>query len=145
MKFHNILVVCTGNICRSPMAEILLKEVFPNKHIFSAGTYGLTGESIDPLAEACLNTINLSGLQHIAQKITADHIRQADLILTMSNRQLRFIEQEWPFSRGKVFRLGHWQHKDIVDPYQQSSAFFMQVFNEIQLCINDWQPRLQDH
>ena len=47
MQINNILVVCVGNICRSPMAEYLLKQQFPQLHIESAGISGLVGHNAD--------------------------------------------------------------------------------------------------
>ena len=50
MAFENILVVCVGNICRSPMAEALLKQRFPEKNIDSAGVGALVGHGADDAA-----------------------------------------------------------------------------------------------
>ena len=52
MAFENILVVCVGNICRSPMAEALLKQRFPEKNIDSAGVGALVGHAADAAASA---------------------------------------------------------------------------------------------
>lgn len=48
--FNSILVVCTGNICRSPIGERYLRSLFPNKRIDSAGTNALVGHAADESA-----------------------------------------------------------------------------------------------
>lgn len=125
------------------MAEVLFKNAFPTRQIFSAGTHAVVNHGIDEHAQICLQSIGLDGHSHIAQQLNATHVRQADIILTMSQRQLQFIESEWPFSKGKTFRLGHWQRQDIPDPYQRSQAFFDQTLQHIQQFSQDWFERLQ--
>jgi protein-tyrosine phosphatase len=54
----------------------------------------------------------------------------------MSKNQQAHIEQTWPFAKGKVFRLGHWQNKNVPDPYQHDQAFLMRhvsLFNSVSL------------
>lgn len=138
MKIQNILVVCVGNICRSPMAEYLLKQQHPNIHVESAGISGLVGHPADDKAQLCMLRLNIDMSNHIAKKLNADLIKKADLILVMSNNQQRHLEQTWPFSKGKVFRLGHWQNKNVSDPYQHDQKFFDDTCELIQQCVTDW-------
>lgn len=138
MQFKNILVVCIGNICRSPMAEYLLKQQYPHLHIESAGIAGLDGHSADEKAQLCMQRLAIDMSPHIAKKLKAEHVKRADLILVMSNNQQKHIEQTWPFAKGKVFRLGHWQHKNVPDPYQHDQAFFDETSQLIQQCVADW-------
>jgi len=138
MKIQNILVVCVGNICRSPMAEYLLKQHHPNIHVESAGISGLVGHPADDKAQLCMLRLNIDMSNHIAKKLNAELIKKADLILVMSNNQQRHLEQTWPFSKGKVFRLGHWQNKNVSDPYQHDQKFFDDTCELIQQCVTDW-------
>lgn len=138
MQIQNILVVCVGNICRSPMAEYLLKQQHPNLHIESAGISGLVGHSADDKAQLCMHRLNIDMSAHIAKKLSSELIKKADLILVMSNNQLKHLEQTWPFSKGKVFRLGHWQNKNVSDPYQHDQKFFDETCELIQQCVADW-------
>jgi protein-tyrosine phosphatase len=75
---------------------------------------------------------------HIAKKLNADLIKKYDLVLVMSNNQLKYIEQTWPFAKGKTFRLGHWQSKNVPDPYQHDQTVFDETCELIQSCIADW-------
>ncbi|MFV5369513.1 low molecular weight protein-tyrosine-phosphatase [Acinetobacter junii] len=138
MNIQNILVVCVGNICRSPMAEYLLKQQHPNLHVESAGISGLVGHSADDKAQLCMHRFSIDMSGHIAKKLNAELIKKADLILVMSNNQQRHLEQTWPFSKGKVFRLGHWQNKNVSDPYQHDQKFFDDTCELIHQCVTDW-------
>lgn len=139
MDIQNILVVCVGNICRSPTAEFLLKKNHPNLHIESAGLSAMVGHPADEKAIACMDALHIDMRSHIAKQITADLIKKSDLILVMSNNQQKHIEQTWPFSKGKVFRLGHWQSQNVPDPYKLDQAFFEQTCNNIATYVADWQ------
>ncbi|WP_087544445.1 low molecular weight protein-tyrosine-phosphatase [Acinetobacter sp. WCHA29] len=138
MQIRSILVVCVGNICRSPMAEYLLKQDYPQLMIDSAGISGLSGHPADDKAQLCMQHLSIDMSGHIAKKLNAEHLKKADLILVMSKNQQAHIEQTWPFAKGKVFRLGHWQNKNVPDPYQHDQAFFDETCQLIQQCVTDW-------
>lgn len=138
MQIQSILVVCVGNICRSPMAEYLLKQDYPQLTIESAGISGLSGHPADDKAQLCMQHLGINISGHIAKKLNAEHLKKADLILVMSKNQQAHIEQTWPFAKGKVFRLGHWQNKNVPDPYQHDQAFFDETCQLIQQCVTDW-------
>jgi protein-tyrosine phosphatase len=142
MIFKNILVVCIGNICRSPMAEYFLKDTYPERKIHSAGISGMIGHPADDKALQCMQKFGINMESHIARKLNAELIKNADLILVMSQNQLKHVEQTWPYSKGKTFRLGHWRGKNIADPYQHDQEFFNETCQLIQDCIADWQQHL---
>jgi len=138
MKINNILVICIGNICRSPMAEYFLKQQYPQLQIESAGISGLVGHAADEKASLCMQRFGIDMSSHVAKKLNAELIKKADLVLVMSQNQQKYIEQTWPFAKGKTFRLGHWQGKNVADPYQHDQAFFDETCQLIQDCIADW-------
>ncbi|WP_151831528.1 low molecular weight protein-tyrosine-phosphatase [Acinetobacter ursingii] len=142
MQIQNILVVCVGNICRSPMAEYFFKQSYPHLNIESAGISGLIGEGADAKAIQCMDALNIDMRPHIARKLNSDLIKKADLILVMSLNQQKHLEQTWPFAKGKVFRLGHWQHKNVPDPYQHDQAFFDETCRNIQAYVSDWKSHI---
>ena len=143
MNFRNILVVCVGNICRSPMGEFLLKANHPDLHIESAGLSAMVGHSADNKAIACMNLLNIDMQNHVAKQINAELIKKSDLILVMSTNQQKHIEQTWPFAKGKVFRLGHWQGQNVPDPYKHDQAFFDETCRNIQSYVSDWQSHFK--
>ena len=138
MQIKNILVVCIGNICRSPMAKYWIELQHPTLKVDSAGLSAMVGHQADEKAIACMDTVGIDIREHRAKQITADLIKQSDLILVMSNNQQKHIEQTWPFAKGKVFRLGHWQQKNVPDPYQHDQTFFDETCLLIQQCTADW-------
>lgn len=142
MDIQNILVVCVGNICRSPTAEFLLKKKHPNLHIESAGLSAMVGHPADDKAIACMDALNIDMRSHVAKQITAELIKKSDLILVMSSNQQKHIEQTWPFAKGKVFRLGHWQGQNVPDPYKLDQAFFEQTCKNIATYVADWQSHI---
>jgi protein-tyrosine phosphatase len=84
-----ILVVCTGNICRSPMAQALLTHRLRERlgdeageiEVTSAGTYGLVGEPIEPAAAAVLTDLGVTPDPFVARELLADDVEAADLVL----------------------------------------------------------------
>ena len=143
MNIQTILVVCVGNICRSPMAEFFIKQQYPNLCIESAGISALVGHAADDKAITCmLNDYNIDMHSHVARQLDAKLLKKADLVLVMSLNQQKHIEQTWPFAKGKIFRLGHWQNKNVPDPYQHDQEFFNQTCKNIQSYVLDWQSHL---
>lgn len=142
MAFNNILVVCVGNICRSPMAEALLKQRFPNKNVDSAGVGALVGHSADPAALEIMAKQEIDITNHVAKQIDEGLAKKADLIFTMSDSQTKWIEERWPFCRGKTFKLGHWQDKDIADPYKHEMSAFQTAYQDIVVSLEQWADKI---
>jgi len=142
MAFDNILVVCVGNICRSPMAEALLKQRYPNKNINSAGVGALVGHPADPAALEIMNDQQLDVTNHVAKQIDESLAKKADIIFTMSDGQTKWIEERWPFCRGKTFKLGHWKDKDIADPYKHEKSAFHTAYQDIVDSLEQWADKV---
>ena len=142
MQFQNILVVCIGNICRSPMAEYMLQRELPQLKFSSAGIAGLEGHAADSKAQYCMQALGIDMSSHIGRRLSTQMLKDADLVLVMSQKQQQHIEQTWPFSKGKTFRLGHWKNIDIADPYQKDQTVFDHTCQLIQQCITDWKQHL---
>ena len=142
MAFDNILVVCVGNICRSPMAEALLKQRYPHKNIDSAGVGALVGHSADPAALEIMAGQEIDITSHVAKQIDEGLAKKADLIFTMSDSQTKWIEERWPFCRGKTFKLGHWQDKDIADPYKHEMSAFQTAYQDIVVSLEQWADKI---
>lgn len=142
--FDNLLVVCVGNICRSPMAAAILTEYYPKKYIDSAGLSALVDQGADPKAVSLMATYQIDIGAHVAKQINTALVSQADLIFTMSTGQTKWLESRWPHCRGKTFRVGHWLDKDVIDPYQQDDRAFEKSRQDIADGLKQWHKKMQE-
>lgn len=130
--FDNILVVCVGNICRSPTAEFLLKAALPGKMVHSAGLGALVDKDMDASARSVAEQHGLDCPPHSARQLTNELCRQADVILVMENKHKEGITRLAPEARGKTFLLGQWQqNQEIPDPFKKSPEAFEHVYKLI--------------
>lgn len=143
---QNILVICIGNICRSPMAEALLahklKTNFPTVHVSSAGLGALVGKPADPMAIALMQAQHIDMTAHRARQASPEILFASELILTMSTEQQQDIEQQYPSTRGRVHRLGKWSGYDIPDPYKRPQSAFEQALILIEQGVDEWRRKL---
>jgi protein-tyrosine phosphatase len=103
-----VLFVCTGNICRSPLGERLLEaRLDPSVpiRVISAGTHAMAGMGIDAPSARALRDLGVDGDGHIARQLTADHISEADLILTAESAHRSAILQADPLAFRKTFTM----------------------------------------
>lgn len=139
----SILTLCTGNICRSPFAEAVLRDKLPDKHVSSAGIGALVGHGADPTARHVAAGLGYDLSGHVARQLNAELIQASDLILVMDGMHLEWIHDQAPQARGKVFLLGRWQEEaEVMDPYRRSEEVFRRVFDQILAYSDDWAARL---
>ena len=120
-----IMFVCTGNLCRSPMAEGLLRqkladEELDTRHrVSSTGTWAVEGRHASEHAITVMEERGVDISAHIARTITARDVAEADLILVMSREHQQIINNTWPQYNWKIYRLSEMagKRKDIPDPY----------------------------
>ncbi|HIE1216800.1 TPA: protein tyrosine phosphatase, partial [Serratia marcescens] len=137
--FDSILIVCVGNICRSPIGERLLKELLPHKEISSAGISALVGNSADAKAINVANEHGLSLDGHVARQLTAEMCRKSSLILVMERKHIDAVCQFAPEARGKTMLYGHWNdRKEVVDPYRKSDEVFEFVYKLLAESAQKW-------
>ncbi len=129
---QNILVICLGNICRSPMAEGLLKQRYPDKDVTSAGLRDITvGWSADPFAIRVMKEHGIDIGHHRAKLLTADLLKKADLVLTMEKGQSDIVRYSFPNYQGKILRIGEYDNYDVPDPYSRNIKAFHESFDLI--------------
>ncbi|HCM5628215.1 protein tyrosine phosphatase [Klebsiella pneumoniae] len=143
IMFNSILVVCTGNICRSPIGERILKQLLPTMQVDSAGTAALVDHNADNSAIKIAKKHGISLEGHKGKQFTAKLARNYDLILAMEKIHINQIEKIAPEARGKTMLFGHWlENRDIPDPYRKSDEAFASVFVLIQRSSQLWVEKL---
>jgi protein-tyrosine phosphatase len=143
---RHILVVCVGNICRSPMAEALLKRALRGQDEITVESAGLGALVGHPAADYSLELMDEMGEDisgHRARQIHPDMVAAADLVLVMEAGHKRAIDDADPTARGKVRRLGEWQDKDIDDPYRQPKAAFADALEDIKAGVSLWAEKIK--
>jgi len=149
MSFR-IMVVCTANICRSPVAEVFLRHFLDGKdvQIQSAGTQALDGNPADPAMQILMNTrfpdMSSQLYHHSSRALMGSHLSNSDLILCMEPRHLDWVNQRQPIALGKTKLLTHWNGRQAIDDpiggsEQEYAKGFEQIWSECQL----WSEKIQ--
>ncbi len=136
-------MVCTGNVCRSPMAEYLLRpclEDLPgwHGHVRSAGVGALIGQPADETTAALMRDRGIDIGEHRASQLLRQDLRQADLVLVMENHHREAVFDLDPTARGKTFLLGHWTNTEIPDPYRRGNQAHMHAMRLIDVSLESW-------
>ncbi len=140
---QRLLVLCEGNICRSPMAQAVLAAALPALSVQSAGLGALVGAPADETATSLMQARGLDLAAHRAVQVNAALCSQADLILVMEQEQRARVEALYPQVRGKVFRIGHHLQQDVPDPYRQGEQAFRHALALIDRGVAEWLPRIR--
>ena len=142
--FNKILVVCVGNICRSPTAERLLRQYQPGLSVDSAGLGALVGRSAESTATSVAAEHDLSLDGHCARQISGRMCRDYDLILAMEKKHIARLCEIAPEMRGKVMLFGHWDgEREIPDPYRKSREAFEAVYTLLDQSARQWAQALK--
>jgi protein-tyrosine phosphatase len=137
-----ILVVCEGNICRSPMAQGLMAAALPDANVRSAGLGALIGSPADETALRLMQARGIDISAHRAQQITRVMCLESDVVLVMDAEQRERLEQVYPQARGRVFRVGEHTKRDIPDPYRQPEKAFSDALSLIDEGVREWLHRI---
>lgn len=131
----NILFVCTGNTCRSPMAEAILRKKYPQWKVKSAGVFAASGSPASPEALEALREKNML-FDHRSQPLTDELLDWADLILTMTSQHKQLVTMDFPDYHGKIFAL-----KEFVSHSEEAEALRAQIEDKRRRFIAD-HPKL---
>ena len=117
----NIIFVCTGNTCRSPMAEGFFKTLSADSVIFDVCSRGVA--AIDGIGASEYSVIAASELgsdiaNHLSHQITHDDVSWADFIFTMTSSHASVLKAAFPESSQKIFTIAEFAGSvDVSDPY----------------------------
>lgn len=140
---RSILVVCLGNMCRSPMAEGLLRRALPGCEVHSAGLAPPVGAAADPRAVRLLAREGLDLRRHRARAVNDAMLSRADLVLVMDEELREELVALFPHAAHKTHRLCEFIPADVPDPYTGSQQMFALVLELIRQGITAWSARLQ--
>jgi protein-tyrosine phosphatase len=107
----SILVVCTGNVCRSPIAEAMVRSILQTRFddaapsVASAGTAGWVGSRADPSSIAAAAELGIDISAHRARQLRADDVRSAELVLAMASEHRDAASRLFPGTVGRIFTL----------------------------------------
>ena len=146
----NILFVCTANICRSPVAEVIFsdwlarQEIPGDWQVKSAGTWALSGQAASTYSREVLADQGLIIGEHRSRRVNSELLEQTDVVLCMTRSQAEAIKIEFPEHAGRVHLLtaiagpGY----DVADPYGGPREGYVMMAAELQRLIEAAGPRI---
>ena len=154
-RLFTILFVCSGNSCRSPMAEGMLRAKLPDEllakvDIKSAGTMGLYGNSATPSAIFAAREKGADISVHSSQGVNRDIISESNIIFCMAQEHVDFIAEYFPEAEQKVYLLKAFDtanpamlsNQDIDDPIGGSIDIYRNCADEIDIELERILPRI---
>lgn len=145
----HILVVCTANICRSPVAEALLQDRL-QKHgldqwtVDSAGTWANWTRGASEFSVEVAHQFGLDISEHRARMIDETQLKQADLILCMEAGHVEALRVEFPAYAHKIYLLSEMvgQQSSVHDPYGEPLVMYEQMADELARLIDNGLERI---
>ena len=136
-----LLFVCTGNICRSPMAAAIARDLLAQAgrtdvEVSSAGTFALDGHAPTSDAAATAEAHGLSLAGHRAQQLTRELAADADLVIGMEDEHVAYAQQ---FGARRAVMLA----RPIRDPYGRGSAVYADTWALLSTLIPDLLTELE--
>lgn len=144
-----LLVMCTGNVCRSPIAEALLTYyVAENRLAATVISRGLAAPLGRPPHEYAIKVAEARGIPLNPDKraagVSAAEMAMASVILVMDEGHRRQVQVKFPTATGKTFLLGKWQNQEIPDPINEPIEAFENVWELCNAGAKEWVRKLME-
>jgi protein-tyrosine phosphatase len=143
---RTVLLICHGNICRSPFAEKRLARYSPDLEVKSAGLDTEPGSPAAPGAIRTARRFDVDLGDHAARSLEPELLRWADLIVGMQGRHSTQLSRNWGIAPGKIRLLGDFLPSPphaISDPWGESDAVFIAAFERIEEAVRRLAAALQ--
>ncbi|MDD5238298.1 MAG: L-threonylcarbamoyladenylate synthase [Candidatus Omnitrophica bacterium] len=144
-KNKTVLFICSGNSCRSVMAQALLKKVLKEKNradveVLSAGTLILSGLGVTEGTKEVLRREGIDASAHRSQRVTKEMIKKSDIILVMEKQHEERILSLAPEVKNRLFLLKEFakindNNLNIVDPIGKPLEFYEKTFQVIKEAV----------
>jgi len=141
-----IMMICAGNLCRSPFAEYYMRLKLEQAGVvadcYSRGLLAMPGRKVPELAQQVGLEFGVDMSEHVSQTLLAPDVDRAALIMVMEAEQRKHLSKMRPTSIGKMFLLSQplGSHK-VPDPMGKDEAYFRTVYTEITSMIDAWVER----
>ncbi|AND10636.1 MULTISPECIES: low molecular weight protein arginine phosphatase [Bacillus] len=133
-----VLFVCTGNTCRSPMAEALLRHHGGDRfEVQSAGVFAYPGSDASVYAKEALAEKGIS-INHAAQQVNETLLDWADIVVTMTENHKHIVLGHYPSVEKKLntlYGLTEGIGKDISDPFGGSLSIYKETLDEMEKLV----------
>ena len=140
-----ILLICTGNTCRSPMAVFLFREHLADRgaagseefEFISAGLSAQPGFPLNERARAALKSEGIEPDEHESRQLRADMVEKADLILSMTSEQAGELERRFPRAAERIYTLAGFAglEEEIPDPFGGSQRIYDRTLSRLDAII----------
>lgn len=135
-----ILLICTANVCRSPLAQGLLKKKLADQGmgeewvVSSAGSWTEGGVPVDPLVRDILAERGIKAGEWRSREVTEEMLAEADLVLTMEAGHQEALQVEFPEQADKVYMLSELEGErvNVIDPVGDDDGKYHEVLGVIE-------------
>lgn len=146
-----ILIVCTANVCRSPVAEALLRNRLTKMgldewEVGSAGTWAYPGQRAAEFSIQLMGEQGLDIEQHASRMVADSLLSTTDLVLCMEIGHAEALRAEFPKERHKIYLLTEMsdRHYSVKDPYGGPLEAYQGMVAEVATLIDEGMPRIID-
>nr|WP_255558271.1 hypothetical protein [Zhongshania aquimaris] len=137
-----MILVCTGNICRSPYAAAFIKRQMPEMIVSSAGVSAVLGHGVDTLTAQIARERGVDLQEHIATQLTRSLLYQHDLVVVMEARHQTWIVDRFPAVAGRIVMVSGRKELEVADPIGLSPDIYRKSFDLIDQGCQYWAERL---